>query len=62
MEAHAREHDDVYLRKIVIRDPKRAPIAKQHGIGGVPHLVLFVNGRRSVTGTNEVLTELSDDS
>lgn len=57
MEALAENSPNVRLRKIDIG--RGTPVAAQHGIRSIPHLVLYEGGERVASGTREVLARVN---
>lgn len=57
VEALAKSRDDVVLRIIDI-DTWKSPVAREHGISSIPHLVLYRDGAEVATGTGAVLQRL----
>ncbi len=56
MEGLARNGNAVI--RVVDIDTWGSPVAEQHGINGIPHLVLYENGREVASGTGPVLQAL----
>lgn len=57
VEALANSRDDVVLRIIDI-DTWKSPVAREHGISSIPHLVLYQDGVEVASGTGAVLQKL----
>ena len=57
LEALVKEHPTAKLRMIDI-DDWSSDVARQHRIDKIPHLVLFENGRPTISGRDAVLDAL----
>jgi thioredoxin-like negative regulator of GroEL len=57
LEAYARRHPAVTLRKINIAR-WGSPVAEQYGIRSIPHLLLYKDGALVASGTDEVMGRL----
>lgn len=58
LESLARNVDGVTLRKIDLSSRRDMTAAQQHGVRGIPHLVLFEGDRQVAAGTGEVMARL----
>lgn len=56
MEAFAKSKPNVRVKKIEVG--RGAPVAAQHGVRSLPHLVLYEGARRKAEGTRAVLAQL----